>query len=103
MIGPVKVYIIQNGERQPGLYYLYKSEYSHGIASTGYVMEMASPEDRERIINESMYESPDALFNHIDHVNNEEVNISGPPDYIPYTVEMSFDMFTNQIDEMVNL
>ena len=95
--------MIQKGERQSGLYYLYKSKNGHGIASTEYVHNLASDEDRERIIQDSMFESSQVLFNHIDYVNKRESEIQGSSSYVPYTIELSSDMFTNLLDDLANI
>ena len=95
MIGPILVKMIEHGEEADGLFYLYKTDMSEGVASKDYVdgKEIDSVY-RLKIVRGACFESFEAVMEYIDSVNKKEVDMGYPftehsyqVEYYPYRAE----------------
>lgn len=72
MIGPVQVYIVRNGVRESGLYYITHSKYSNGIVSVKMANTMAEGTMRDAIFD-SKFASYEAAEEYVRQQNDKAI------------------------------
>jgi len=105
MIGPLLVYIYEEGERSDELYYLYKCENgAQGIASESYINALSSDDAHKKdALSNSLFTSYDEIMDFIAHTNERELHYGYPDVAATYQVEYSFHETEAILDELSNI
>lgn len=104
MIGPILVRMFENNEQTQGLYYMYKSDISEGVASKEYIDGRAADDpERVRVVLGACYESYDEIFDHIAYINAKELRLGYPDGNHTYQLEYYPYREETLIKELINL